>query len=886
MEPQTTPAIAGLQDPQPTGATLEQSMDFSLGQSLKATAASTFVSNPAMALRDMYEYGADRTGFLRDNYITADEANQQYGHLGLSFNRSVSRYYADILAEQKRQENVRSTIDAYGPQGVGATAAKFAVGLGVSALDPINLASAFIPPLGATRIAAAAGITSKVGLRALQGAVGGAIGAAAVEPFVYAGAQARQADYDLTNSMLNITFGIGLGTGLHVAGGYISDRFLSRKAASMINPGDVRMPRPTGNAEVAEQMPPEHREATLRTAVGQAASGQSVDVGQMMTAAPQNVGQNLLGSVQTVYDAAGRSYDTQFDVVDIADLTAANGDLQPRDRTRLGSDDQINRLAQDMVPERLAESTDAATGAPIIGPDNVVESGNGRVSFIKQAYTNGYASADKYRAFLKSRGVDVSQFKQPVLVRRRLTDLTPDERKAFVVNAQAVGTMALSASERAGADARLVDKALELAPLSSPNLRAGTSLKFVQAFLAQIPQSERAGLLTGEGELAQAGIARMRNGLLARAFDDADLLNSVLEATDDNLRTLGNTLYEIVIPWADMRNSVKAGELSPYVDSTDDLLNAVRFLRRAKDSEVSYREAVNQGELGGIKGRDARTIETNQWLSLMLKEDAKGDYRLLSKEELADRINSYVEMARNTVPTEDMFGAPPASSGDILAAVRNAIIADADRQGLKPNLVPVPEGGIIKPKELAKAPDTPKIDVEAVRQQVYDDVLPAEQKPVNPYSKNASWVIKNKETGAIIMETFDPKKVEALNTNKYEAVPIYDHLTSLNKDKWATKENTPPERRTMPKATDALKADAIDGDSMASKSSLAEAERVVSEKEAELDTSIADLEQMLKGMGELTEAEQASLSEANGFIENQPTIREAIQAAAACVIGK
>lgn len=43
-----------------------------------------------------------------------------------------------------------------------------------------------------------------------------------------------------------------------------------------------------------------------------------------------------------------------------------------------------------------------------------------------------------------------------------------------------------------------------------------------------------------------------------------------------------------------------------------------------------------------------------------------------------------------------------------------------------------------------------------------------------------SWVIKDKSTGTVVMETFDQKKVEALNTAKYEAVPIQEHLSGLN----------------------------------------------------------------------------------------------------------
>lgn len=45
----------------------------------------------------------------------------------------------------------------------------------------------------------------------------------------------------------------------------------------------------------------------------------------------------------------------------------------------------------------------------------------------------------------------------------------------------------------------------------------------------------------------------------------------------------------------------------------------------------------------------------------------------------------------------------------------------------------------------------------------------------------ASWVIKEKGTGNVVMETFDKAKVDALNTEKYEAVPILDHLVGINR---------------------------------------------------------------------------------------------------------
>lgn len=47
--------------------------------------------------------------------------------------------------------------------------------------------------------------------------------------------------------------------------------------------------------------------------------------------------------------------------------------------------------------------------------------------------------------------------------------------------------------------------------------------------------------------------------------------------------------------------------------------------------------------------------------------------------------------------------------------------------------------------------------------------------------KTASWVIKEKATGAVLFETFDKKTDDALNTEKYEAVPILDYLADLNR---------------------------------------------------------------------------------------------------------
>ncbi|EJL6750999.1 hypothetical protein ACSVUS_003890 [Vibrio alginolyticus] len=78
------------------------------------------------------------------------------------------------------------------------------------------------------------------------------------------------------------------------------------------------------------------------------------------------------------------------------------------------------------MSKQLTDSGLSSHGAPIVGADNVVESGNGRTIAIIKAYREG--KADKYRQFLidNAERFDLSSDKvesmrEPVLVRERVT---------------------------------------------------------------------------------------------------------------------------------------------------------------------------------------------------------------------------------------------------------------------------------------------------------------------------------------------------------------------------------------------------------------------------------------------------------------------------------
>lgn len=44
----------------------------------------------------------------------------------------------------------------------------------------------------------------------------------------------------------------------------------------------------------------------------------------------------------------------------------------------------------------------------------------------------------------------------------------------------------------------------------------------------------------------------------------------------------------------------------------------------------------------------------------------------------------------------------------------------------------------------------------------------------------ASWIIREKGSRRVVCETFNKKTVDALNTARYEAVPVLDYLYELN----------------------------------------------------------------------------------------------------------
>ena len=150
----------------------------------------------------------------------------------------------------------------------------------------------------------------------------------------------------------------------------------------------------------------------------------------------------------------------------------------------------------------------------------------------------------------------------------------------------------------------------------------------------------------------------------------------------------------------------------------------------------------------------------------------------------------------NAQPVEQWFG----RKGDGYATEADAAQALPGRQRMFPTLgwkvEQMPSGkfrlagyeqqGVQEAAGVTTAPAVEQVD--AMQQQGL--AIPEQERasqsvqeglaPTNSLMRTASWVIREKATGDVIMETFDRKKVDALNAKKYEAVPIQQYLAGLN----------------------------------------------------------------------------------------------------------
>jgi hypothetical protein len=368
---------------------------------------------------------------------------------------------------------------------------------------------------------------------------------------------------------------------------------------------------------------------------------------------PGNVaGDQAKNGLSKVYHPAG-SLDVRYELADLPNLVTSHDaafnknpnfpqELQPRARESAPAQDQVNSMSARIEPERLGQSPEANSGAPIVGPDNVVESGNGRTLALVKAYQSGRAG--DYRNWLESQGFDTAGMKYPALIARRVSEMTPAEREAFAHSANSATGLRMNAAEQAASDAKLITPDV-LSAISEGGVTGQENRGFIRSFLARISPTERGGMLDADGNLSQSGVRRVEAAMASRAYGDADFVARAFDAADPNIKGLSGAMVDTAGAWAKMRQMARDGSIDPEHDITPDLMSAVRSIMRARAEGRPAAEILNQGDMfGGEASQLAKR--------LVLKADGS----VGSRQQIADNLGTYAEEAMKNAAGPSLFG--------------------------------------------------------------------------------------------------------------------------------------------------------------------------------------------------------------------------------------
>ena len=146
--------------------------------------------------------------------LSREEANLKYGKYGVTFNRDIRQNEADIIAAKKIREDAQRARLQQTNGDFMSGASSLLGGFAGAMLDPINIATAFIPVtklMPALKGLEAAGFWGKTAVKGIDGLVMNSL----VEPLPLWAASIDQRDYKMTDSLMNVTagglFGAGIG---------------------------------------------------------------------------------------------------------------------------------------------------------------------------------------------------------------------------------------------------------------------------------------------------------------------------------------------------------------------------------------------------------------------------------------------------------------------------------------------------------------------------------------------------------------------------------------------------------------------------------------------------------------------------------------------------
>lgn len=376
----------------------------------------------------------------------------------------------------------------------------------------------------------------------------------------------------------------------------------------------------------------------------------------------------------------------RWKVVDASELTASHTrdlqenpaypqELQPRDRTNSASSRvQISKIANQMNPLRLAGSATALDGAPIVGPDNLVESGNGRTIGIQTVYSDKQFDNQRrrYEDFVRSYaqsflGQDTSKIKQPVLVRERAGQLDMAGRASLAQRMNSASTLQRSKGESAEFDA---ERMAESGALQSYTLGSGLAHQdnrgFVESFFRDLPPEELTNVFDERTKtLSKDGNERILNATLASALrgveGGSDVINQVASGSKAGIGgNLAKSLVEASPDLASLRYKQETGGLKGDYNIAAPLVAAARSLSSfaTRNDARAWIEQQKTGDLLGGSLTDPEQVAVMETLAQdeYAQSAAKTTDLLRKYAELANTAGSQADLEQGAKPSKiDLF---------------------------------------------------------------------------------------------------------------------------------------------------------------------------------------------------------------------------------------
>ena len=151
---------------------------------------------------------------IHNPMMSREEANLEYSKYGVTFNNDIRRNEAEIIAAKKIREDAQRARLQQTNGDFMSGASSLLGGFAGAMLDPINIATAFIPVtklMPALKGLEAAGFWGRTAVKGIDGMVMNSL----VEPLPLWAASVDQRDYRMTDSLMSITagglFGAGIG---------------------------------------------------------------------------------------------------------------------------------------------------------------------------------------------------------------------------------------------------------------------------------------------------------------------------------------------------------------------------------------------------------------------------------------------------------------------------------------------------------------------------------------------------------------------------------------------------------------------------------------------------------------------------------------------------